>query len=148
MPRLKKNVSIRPMTLEDYPQVLDLWNASPGMGLSAADSRERIDTYLQRNPRMSLVAHTGPAIVGAVLCGHDGRRGFIHHLAVAESHRHRGIGKSLVDECLKELRASGIDKCHIFVYASNEEALAFWKHSGWTQRHELIILSKDIPLGP
>ncbi len=136
------SIVIREMTIQDYDQVLTLWQASEGVGLSDADSEESIACYLERNPDISFVAHDGEHLVGAVLCGHDGRRGYIHHLAVSQSHRRQGLGRALVERCLSALRRDGIDKCHIFVFADNRDTIAFWKSIGWTQRVELIVMSQ------
>ena len=136
------SIAIREMTIQDYGQVLALWRTSEGVGLSDADSEESIARYLGRNPGLSFVARDGEHLVGAVLCGHDGRRGYIHHLAVSESHRRRGLGRALVERCLFALRRAGIDKCHLFVFADNQDTIAFWKSIGWTQRVELIMMSE------
>ncbi len=137
-------ISIRPMTIADYEEALALWQGSEGVGLSAADSREAIAAYLQRNPDLSMVVFVGASLVGAVLCGHDGRRGFIHHLAVAPAYRRRGIGSALVQSCLAKLRALGIGKCHLFVFHANESAQAFWRAQGWQVRHDILIMSRYI----
>ena len=139
------SVVIREMTIQDYDQVLALWQASEGVGLSDADSEESIASYLHRNPGLSFVAHDGEHLVGAVLCGHDGRHGYIHHLAVSESHRRHGLGRALVERCLSALRRAGIDKCTIFVFADNRDTIAFWKSIGWTQRVELVMMSQYTP---
>jgi ribosomal protein S18 acetylase RimI-like enzyme len=135
-------IVIREMTIGDYEEVLALWRASVGVGLSDADLEESIASYLHRNPGLSFVAHDGEQLVGGVLCGHDGRRGYIHHLAVSESHRRRGLGRALVERCLSALGRAEIDKCHIFVFAANRDTIAFWKSIGWTQRVELIMMSQ------
>jgi len=131
----------RELTLSDYDAVLALWQSSDGVGLSDADSREAIGRYLARNPGLSFTAWDGDLLVGAVLCGHDGRRGYVHHLAVRPSHRRQGIGKALAARCLDALAAEGIDKCHLFVFAVNADAIAFWKRVGWTQRVDLNVMS-------
>jgi putative acetyltransferase len=130
------------MVVQDYDEVLALWQTSEGVGLSDADSEESIGLYLARNPDISFVARDGEHLVGAVLCGHDGRRGYIHHLAVSESHRRQGLGRALVERCLSALRRAGIGKCHIFVFAANQDTIAFWKGIGWTQRVELVMMSQ------
>lgn len=136
------NIVIREMVIQDYDEVLALWQTSEGVGLSDTDLEGSIASYLQRNPGLSFVARDGQHLVGAVLCGHDGRRGYIHHLAVRESHRRRGLGRALVERCLSALRRAGIDKCHIFVFADNQGTIAFWKSIGWTQRVELVMMSQ------
>ena len=88
-------VEISCMLPADHAAVVELWCSAEGIGLSSADSRPEIEHYLERNPGMSFVARDDGQIVGAALCGHDGRRGYLHHLAVAQSHRRRGIGTAL-----------------------------------------------------
>lgn len=137
-------ITIRPMTIEDYDAVIALWQSTPGVGLSRADSREAIAAYLERNPGLSFVACDGDQLVGAVLSGHDGRRGFIHHLAVKPSHRRAGVGRQLAEHCTRGLQAAGIDKVHLFVFHQNETGQAFWKQTGWYERPELVVMSKDL----
>ena len=137
-------IEIRAMTIADYDDALALWQAIEGLGLSAADSREAITRYLARNPGLSFVAHADTGeLVGAVLCGHDGRRGYLHHLAVRPDCRGHGLGRDLAGHCLAALRAEGIDKCHLFVKRSNTAGQAFWQQTGWTER-SLVLMSKDI----
>jgi putative acetyltransferase len=136
-------VTIKEMTPDDYDEVLALWQASEGIGLSDADSREGISAFLARNPGLSLVAWDGEALAGAVLCGHDGRRGYLHHLAVAAAYRCRGIGHALARECLDRLGKRGIQKCHLFVFRDNRDALAFWEKTGWSIRTDLTMMSKS-----
>lgn len=136
------SIRIRELGIEDYQEVLALWQESEGVGLSSSDSREQIAKFLARNPGCSLVACEEQVLVGAVLCGHDGRRGYIHHLAVRDSYRRRGVGRRLVNECLRRLKLSGIQKCHLFVFENNVSAIAFWRGIGWTGRDELNMMSR------
>jgi len=139
------NCRIGPMTIDDYDEVLALWKACEGIGLSSADSRESIAVFLNRNPGLSCVARRDGQLVGAVLCGHDGRRGYIHHLAVNESCRREGVGRDLVAACLRGLQRIGVQKCHVFVFADNSDAIVFWRGIGWTRRDELTMMSRSIP---
>ena len=136
------SIEIREMNITDYDLVYTLWETSEGIGLSDADSKEGIKHFLMRNPGLSFVAIDKEQIVGAALCGHDGRRGYIHHLSVKQSHRRQGIGKSLVGRCMFALMRIGIAKCHLFVYDDNQEAILFWNKVGWTQRVELMMMSQ------
>lgn len=135
-------VEIRAMVLEDYEWVIDLWKSTEGIGLSTADSKDNIERFLLRNPGLSLVAFQDKVLVGAVLCGHDGRRGYLHHLAVRKEQRLKGHGKELVENCLQRLRVDGIDKCHIFVFRENEQGVGFWVNNGWKTRSDLHIMSR------
>ncbi len=133
--------SIRPMRAADYDDVLELWRESEGIGLSGSDSRASIETFLHRNPDLSLVAlDEAGAVIGAVLCGWDGLRGYLRHLAVSPRHRTRGIGRALVDRCLDEMRRLGVHKVSVFVFADNEEGQQFWKRTGWALRPDLRVM--------
>jgi ribosomal protein S18 acetylase RimI-like enzyme len=135
------NVDIRVFRFEDHPQALALWESTDGVGLSSADSRENVGRFLRRNPDLSFVATDGNAIVATILCGHDGRRGLIHHLAVASTHRRRGLGRALVARALAALRHESIEKCHLLVFDHNSEGRAFWRGIGAEERTSLGIFS-------
>lgn len=138
------SIELREMTIDDYQSVYAVWAGSEGIGLSDADSKEGIKHFLARNPGLSFVALDSDQIVGAALCGHDGRRGYIHHLAVVKTHRKHGIGRSLVSRCVFALMQIGIAKCHLFVFGENQEAINFWKKVGWSQRVELMMMSQHL----
>lgn len=138
-------IQIREMIPDDFAKVMALWQASEGVGLSDDDDTPQgLERYLDRNPGLSFVAIDDGNPVGAVLCGQDGRRGYINHLAVAGSHRTRGIGKALIDRCLEALQILGIRKCHIMVFRNNQSAIAFWAKTGWFRRDDLILMSRWI----
>ncbi|HEY4753198.1 MAG TPA: GNAT family N-acetyltransferase, partial [Candidatus Limnocylindrales bacterium] len=132
------------MTADDYDPVVALWRAAEGIGLSEADQREAIAAYLERNPGLSLVAIRGDALVGALFCGHDGRRGYLHHVVVARSERGHGLGREMVRRALDGLGQLGIVKANIFVYADNAEGQSFWRATGWTARDDLMLMQHDI----
>lgn len=135
--------SLRPLALADYEAVRRLWEESPGIGLNESDTPEAIALFLARNPELSLVCLAPTReIVGAVLCGHDGRRGYLHHLAVTPAHRGHGLGRELVQQCLTRLRALGIPKCNIYLYATNTAGRAFWAHEGWSVRDDLLVMQR------
>jgi ribosomal protein S18 acetylase RimI-like enzyme len=132
---------IEPMRADQCEAILELWRSSPGVGVSPDDSPVTLRRFLERNPDLSQVAMRDGKIVGAALCGHDGRRGYLTHLAVRETHRRNGVGRALVDACVGALTREGIEKCHIFVYRDNAGAQAFWRAGGWMARDELELLS-------
>lgn len=137
------SISYEAMTIGDYDEVVALWESVEGIGLDDdVDTREGIESFLRRNPGLCFVARDGGVVVGAVLCGHDGRRGWLHHLAVANSHRRQGIGKALVEQCITALGKAGINKCNILVFADNEDGLGFWRADGWAGRDDLHFLQK------
>lgn len=132
-------LTIRPMTPADYDGVYALWLSCPGMGLNNLDdSREGITRFLARNPDTCFVAAQGDAIVGAIMVGNDGRRGYIYHTAVAPHCQKQGIGRRLVDTALQALRACGTHKAALVVFARNDGGNAFWEKLGFTCRDDLV----------
>ncbi len=140
----KQKFEIREFTMEDYPEAIALWQSSEGISVGASDSRENIARFLERNPGLSFVARVDGRLIGAVLGGHDGRRGFLHHLAVSADARRTGVGSALVARCIEQLRARGMGRCHLFVHKNNVAGADFWKRLGWRERDDLKIMSLDI----
>lgn len=134
-------IRLEPFATSHYAAACTLWEATDGVGLSGADSEESIAKFLTRNPGTSYVALDDAKLVATILVGHDGRRGLIHHLAVAASHRQQGIGKRLVAEGLAALGRAGIQKCHLLVFTENEEGREFWRAVGAKHRDELVVYS-------
>ncbi len=131
-------MEITQMQMNDYQGVYDLWISTPGMGLNDIDdSFEGIQTYLKRNPTTCFVAKENDCIYGVILSGHDGRRGYIHHTAVAISKRKQGIGKALVEHALYALKEEGISKVALVAFKRNEIGNAFWESMGFNVREDL-----------
>ena len=135
---------IRTMTPADYDAVLALWKSLVGMGLSSADEPDAIAAFLKQNPTTVLVAERAGKIVGTVLGGWDGRRGYVYHLAVADESQGEGIGTALMDEVEQRFRLLGAQRIHLMIYEDNP-ASAFYEKRGWFSRGgELLLMSKDI----
>ncbi len=134
---------IRPMTTDDYDEVYAMWQITSRRALSAADERAQIERYIRRNEGMSQVAVVDGRIVGTVLAGHDGRRGFIHHMAVLPEYRRRRIGHALAEKAIEKITAEGIDKTHIFCYQNNETGQEFWKDFGFAKRDDVFVFSYE-----
>ena len=133
------------MTADDYNRVYSLWRSCENMGLNDLDdSREGIEKFINRNPSGCFVAESGESVVGAILSGHDGRRGHIYHLAVDMNFRRLGIASGLVDHALSALRAEGINKISIVAFSRNETGNAFWEKQGFTARNDLIYRDKTL----
>ncbi|MGN0472847.1 MAG: GNAT family N-acetyltransferase [Lachnospiraceae bacterium] len=129
---------IRAMEVEDYEQVRALWMTIKGFAIrSMDDSREGVERFLKRNPGISVVAVEDGKIVGAILCGHDGRRGCLYHVCVDPAYRLRGIGKEMVTFCMRRLQEEGINKVSLIAFTVNDIGNAFWRCIGWTKREDL-----------
>lgn len=139
------DVTIRVMTIDDYDHIYDLWIHTPGMGLNNLDdSRDGIARYLKRNPTTCFVALQGGKIVGVILSGHDGRRGYIHHTAVAVQARRKGIAAGLVSHAMDALKREGIHKVALVAFERNREGNAFWESQGFSAREDLVYRNKNI----
>lgn len=129
---------VRAMTLEDYEKVHDLWMKIKGFAIrSIDDSKEGIERFLRRNPGISVVAEEDDKIVGAILCGHDGRRGCMYHVCVDPDYRLKGIGKSMVVFAMEALKKEKINKVSLIAFTQNDVGNAFWREIGWTKREDL-----------
>jgi len=131
----------RPMTIDDYDATIALWSESEGVRLRDADSRAGIEKYLRRNPGLSFVAEEEGQLVGTIMAGHDGKRGYVQHLSVADSHRRKGIATKLVSLCLEALKHEGILKSHLMILPENEAAKQFWANQGWACRSDIQLYS-------
>ena len=135
---MSKEYTIRVMTLEDYDEVYALWMGIHGFGIrSIDDSREGVQRFLKRNPTTSVVAEQNGRIVGAILCGHDGRRGCLYHVCVRKGYRRQGVGKAMVVACMEALRKEQINKVSLIAFTKNDIGNAFWNKIGWTEREDL-----------
>ena len=133
-----ENFTLRVMQIEDYEKIYKLWMTIDGFGIrSIDDSYEGVARFIKRNPTTSVVAECGGDIVGAILCGHDGRRGCFYHVCVHKDYRKRGIGKAMAVFCMKALQEEQINKVSLIAFKSNVVGNAFWKSAGWTFREDL-----------
>lgn len=131
-------MNIREMKIEDYDQVFALWKTIKGFGIrSVDDSKEGIERFLKWNPGLSVVAEENGQIVGAILCGSDGRRGCLYHVCVHKDYRRQGIGKTMVVWCMEKLKELQINKVSLIAFTQNDIGNAFWKEIGWTKREDL-----------
>ncbi|MFD2613122.1 GNAT family N-acetyltransferase [Paenibacillus gansuensis] len=135
--------TFRPMAIDDYEAAFALWEKTPGMVLNQSDSQEAVRKFLGRNPGLSFVCFDGETLIGSVLCGHDGKRGFLYHAAVDEDYRGSGIGRELITRCLDGLKEEEIIRCYLFVLEDNELGSLYWERSGWTKRDGILLFSKD-----
>lgn len=138
-------MEIRLMSIEDYDKVYQLWTNTQGMGMrSLDDSCAGIAKFLKRNPNTNFIAKVEYNVVGVILCGHDGRRGYIYHTAVSKDHRGNGIGRALVDAAIGALKKEEINKVALVAFASNDLGNAFWQSIGFEKRNDLVYRNLSI----
>jgi ribosomal protein S18 acetylase RimI-like enzyme len=137
-------IQTREFRIEDYDASVGLWKRVEGLDVAEGDDRDTIQRFLQRNPGLSRIATDGPKIVGAVLCGHDGRRGYIYHLAVDPEYHGRGLGRRLIDECLTGLKRAGLERANILVANDNPRGREFWRRCGWEDLDGAAPMGRDV----
>jgi N-acetylglutamate synthase len=134
-------IKIRLMTIDDYEQLIELFQQTPGIAVREADSKNAINKYLDRNKNLNFVATDNNKIIGCVMCGYDGRRGYLQHLIVKPEYRRKGIGENLFKNCIRNLDKIGISKTQIFVFKDNDIANKFWSNKGWKLREDVNMYS-------
>jgi len=137
-------IETRDFRIEDYDAAVELWNRVDGLDVAEGDDRATIERFLERNPKLSRIAADGNKIIGAVLCGHDGRRGYIYHLAINPSYEGRGLGRCLIGECLDGLKRAGLERANILVAKDNLRGLEFWRRCGWEDLEGAAPLGRDV----
>jgi len=137
-------VTTREFVLSDHEGAVALWCEIDSVEICEGDSREEVAEYLKRNPGLSRVAEADGKMVGAVMCGHDGRRGWIYHLAVAQEYRGRGVGKMLLDDCVRGLREAGLKRAIILVEGQNAAGQKFWLREGWEEIDGAIPMTREL----
>ena len=138
------NIVTREFSIDDYDGALQVWQRVEGLEVAEGDDREGVAQFLARNPGVSRVAIDESAVVGVAMCGHDGRRGHIYHLAVDPAYRGCGLGKRLVEECLERLRAAGVVRAIILVADNNFGGAEFWKRAGWEHIPGAVPMGVDV----
>lgn len=141
---MSNNIKTREFSIKDYKAALELWQRVEGLEIAEGDDRESVAHFLGRNPGLSRVAAHGSTIVGVALCGHDGRRGYIYHLAVDPAYQTRGLGKRLMDECLSGLRRAGLKRALILVAHDNPRGRKFWRRCGWEEVPGPVLMGIDL----
>jgi N-acetylglutamate synthase len=141
---MSDNIKIREFSINDFDAVLELWQRVEGLEIAEGDDKEGVANFLVRNPGLSRVATDGLAIIGVALCGNDGRRGYIYHLAVDPGYQTRGLGKRLMDECLGGLRRAGLKRALILVADDNPRGRKFWRRHGWEEVPGPIVMGIDL----
>jgi len=141
---MSNKIETREFAISDYDAALELWERVEGLEIAEGDDRESVASFLARNPGLSRVATDGATLIGVTLCGHDGRRGYIYHLAVDPAYRARGLGKRLMKECLDGLRQAGLKRALILVADDNPGGRKFWRRYGWEEIPGPIVMGIDL----
>jgi len=141
---MSSDVQTREFAIDDYDAAMEVWKRVEGLDVAEGDDRETVRRFLKQNRGLSRVAFIGSTIIGAVLCGQDGRRGYIYHLAVDPTHQGRGLGRRLINECLSGLKRAGLKRVNILVAKNNPDGREFWKRCGWEDLDGADAMGRDI----
>jgi ribosomal protein S18 acetylase RimI-like enzyme len=141
---MSEQIVTREFSTDDYDAAFLLWHRVEGLEIAEGDDKEGVTQFVKRNPGLSRVATDGSTVVGVVMCGHDGRRGHIYHLAVDPAYRRYGVGKRLVQECLDGLRRVGVVRAIILVADYNLGGAEFWKRAGWEDLPGAVPMGIDV----
>ena len=141
---MKGEIATREFSISDYAAALELWQRVEGLEVAEGDDKGGVAQFVARNPGLSRVAIDGSTVVGVVMCGHDGRRGYIYHLAVDPIYQGRRVGKRLMNECLDGLRRAGLKRALILVANDNPRGRKFWKRCGWEEVPGPIVMGIDL----
>ncbi|MFO7626828.1 MAG: GNAT family N-acetyltransferase [Candidatus Fermentibacteraceae bacterium] len=132
---------IRAMSSRDHGELIRLWSSFPGNAITGADSRDEFDAFLTKNGSFCFTACEQDAVVGSVMAGSDGRRGYVYHLAVKTDHQRKGLGGALMRRVEDALSKAGLEKIHLFIFSDNP-AVAFYEKSGWHVRNDITVMSR------
>jgi len=134
-------MNIVTMNKNDYKELTDLWSGFTGNTMTGADSMEDFEKFLDMNADYCFSAFEKACLIGSVMAGSDGRRGYIYHLAVDGSQQGKGTGRKLMETAENALRDAGIEKAHLFIYTDNT-AIEFYEKTGWHRRSDIAVMSK------
>lgn len=135
------------MDINDYDEILKLWEDIPDIGDRQFDTKDKLERFLSKNSYYNLVCQVKNQIVGSILCGSDGQRAYIYHLAVRKDYRLKGIEGDMISELVRKLSIDGIEECKLFVIDDNYEEQDFWTSEGWKESRDLLVFSKKLKGG-
>ncbi|MFW9947394.1 MAG: GNAT family N-acetyltransferase [Candidatus Odinarchaeota archaeon] len=133
-------MKIENFSLQFYEDVVDIWKKT-GISITSSDTKDQLIVMLDRNPDLCLIAKIDDKVIGVVMGGFDGRRGYVHHLAIHPEYQKRGYGKLIMDELIERLKKKRVHKIHLFIEKQNEDVIAFYKKLGWEIRKDLVMMS-------
>lgn len=133
-------MKIEKFTIDEYEEIVEFWKKA-GINVGSSDTREEIERMLQRNPDLFLIGKLDDKIISVVMGGFDGRRGYVHHLAVDPHYQKQSYGKMIMDELIKRFRKKRAHKVHLFIEKYNREVVSFYQNLGWEIRDDLIMMS-------
>lgn len=133
-------MKIEKFAIENYDEIIRLWR-KVDLTITSSDSKEEVERMLQLNPDLFLIGKIDEKIIGVVMGGFDGRRGYVHHLAIDPKYQKKGFGKMLVDELMKKFREKKVHKVHLFIEKRNNDVITFYQKLGWEMRNDLVMMS-------
>lgn len=133
-------MKVERFSIQNYEEAIALWS-KVGLSLGSSDTKEEVERMLKRNPDLFLVGKINNRIVAIVMGGFDGRRGYVHHLAVEPDYQRMGYGSTLMEQLIKRFMQKNVKKIHLFVEKRNKNVINFYKKLGWELRNNLVMMS-------
>ena len=133
-------MKIECFTMQYYHEIIDLWKRS-GIGVSSSDTRNEIERMLKRNPDLFLIGKENEKVIAVVMGAFDGRRGYLHHLAIDPDYQKKKYGKMMMDELIEKFHKKKVHKIHLFIEKDNKDVVDFYRKLGWEVRDDLIMMS-------
>ena len=135
-----KKLKIENMTIKHYDEVISLWRRTE-LSLGASDTKPEVERLIKRNPQSCIVGYISGKVIATVMGGFDGRRGYVHHLAVDPDYQNEGYGKLMMDHLIKQFKTLRVVKIHLFVETRNKKVIEFYRSLGWAIRDDLVMMS-------
>jgi len=133
-------MKIELFTMRYYNEIIDLWKRS-GIEVSSSDTRDEIARLLKRNPDLFLIGKENEKVIAVVMGAFDGRRGYVHHLAIDSAYKKKKYGKMMMDELIEKFQIKKVHKVHLFIEKYNKKIVDFYRKLGWEVRDDLIMMS-------
>jgi len=133
-------MKIENFSLQFYEDVVIIWKKT-GISITSSDTKKEVNVMLNKNPDLCLIAKIDEKVIGVVMGGFDGRRGYVHHLAIDPEYQRKGYGKLLMDELTERFQKKRVHKVHHFIEKHNKDVINFYRKLGWEIRNDLVMMS-------
>ena len=133
-------MKIEKFKIEYYDEVVELWRKA-GIEIVSSDTIDEVTRVLNRNPDLFLIGKLHEKVISVVIGAFDGRRGYVHHLAVDPDYQKIGFGKIIMEALIEQFRTKNIQKVHLFIEKSKKSVVKFYSNLGWDVREDLIMMS-------
>jgi ribosomal protein S18 acetylase RimI-like enzyme len=133
-------MKIENYSMKSYDRVIELWKKA-GISVGSSDTEDELEKMFQRNPELFLIGKEDEKLIAVVMGGFDGRRGYVHHLAVDPKYQKMGYGRQMMNILINRFINLGVHKIHLFIQKHNKKVFKFYKNLNWEIRDDIIMMS-------